>query len=130
MAEKCQVVDNFKGYISKPDITNIGAGFLVKGSKNVSVNTSSRLEFDKGYRVDGATSSVVAPITSSFDYDSKVNTDVNIRVGFRTTSNNGKMQYRYVYGTTVTWTDLMTGLSKDVWRFTTFWDETELTKSC
>lgn len=130
MAEKYQVVDNFKGYISKPDITNIGAGFLVKGSKNVSVNTSSRLEFDKGYRVDGATSSVVAPITSSFDYDSKVNTDVNIRVGFRTTSNNGKMQYRYVYGTTVTWTDLMTGLYKDVWRFTTFWDETELTRLC
>jgi hypothetical protein len=130
MATKYQVVDDFKGYISKPDITNVGPGFLVKGSKNVSINTSSRLEFDKGYRLDGELSSVVAPITSSFDYDSKVNTDVNLRVGFRTTTNNGKMQYRYTYGATATWVDLLTGLSKDIWRFTTFWDEAELTRLC
>lgn len=130
MAKEYVVVDQFKGYISKPDITNIGPGYLVVGSKNVSINTSSRLEFDKGYKLDGALSSVVAPITSSFDYESKVNADLNIRVGFRTTTNNGKMQYRYIYNDVVTWTDLLTGLSKDIWRFTTFWDETELTRLC
>jgi len=127
---KYQVVSDFKGYVSKPDITNIGPGYLVVGSKNVSVNTSSRLEFDRGYMLDGALSSVVAPITSSYDFESKANTDVNIRVGFRTTSNNGKMQYRYVYNDVVTWTDLITSISKDVWRFTSFWDETELTRLC
>lgn len=130
MAKKYQVVNEFKGYVSKPDITNMGAGFLVKGSKNVSINDSSRLEFDKGYRLDGAISSVVAPITSSFEFENKSNAEINIRVGFRTTSNNGKMQYRYEYNGTVTWVDLLTSLSKDIWRFTTFWDETELTRLC
>lgn len=128
--EKYQVVDSFKGYVSKPDITNIGPGYLVIGSKNVSINTSSRLEFDKGYRLDGAISTVVAPITSSYDYESKVNADLNIRVGFRDAAANGKMQFRYVYGTTVTWTDLFTSISRDIWRFTTFWNDVELTRLC
>lgn len=130
MAKEYQVVSDFKGYISKPDITNIGPGYLTVGSKNVSINTSSRLEFDKGYTLDGALSSVVAPITSSYDFETKANTEVNIRVGFRDSTANGKMQYRYVYNNIVTWIDLITGISKDVWRFTNFWDETELTRLC
>ena len=130
MAKEYTTFESFKGYVSKPDITNIGPGFLVVGSKNVSINTSSRLEFDKGYKLDGAVSSVVAPITSSFDFENKSNGEVNLRVGFRDGASNGKMQYRYEYNGTVTWTDLLTSLTKDVWRFTTFWDETELTRLC
>ena len=130
MTKEYNTFQDFKGYISKPDITNTGAGYLVVGSKNVSINTSSMLEFDKGYRLDGAISSVVAPITSAFDFENKSNGEVNIRVGFRDSTSNGKMQFRYQYGTTVTWVDLLTGISKDVWRFTTFWNETELTRLC
>jgi hypothetical protein len=65
---------------------------------------------------------------SSFDWQTRGNGEVHLRVGFITSAaNDGVMQYRYVDPTTgaVTWRDLLTGLTTVNYNFTTFWNTTE-----
>lgn len=126
------IVDNFKlGYRNREDITNLPPGVLIVGSQNVLVNTSSRVQIRQGYAVDGATSSVAAPIKSSFEWNSKGNGARYMRAGFLTSAaNDGKLQFRYDNGTTVVWTDLLTSLTTTSYNFTTFWDTTELIRLC
>ncbi len=122
------IVDNFKlGYRNREDITNSPPGVLVVGSQNVLVNTSSRIQVRQGYTVDGAKSSVNAPIKSSFEWMNKGVGARYVRAGFLTSAgNDGKLQFRYDNGTTVTWTDLLTSLTTVNYNFTTQWDSTEL----
>jgi len=126
------IVDNFKlGYRNREDITNTSPGILVVGSQDVLVNTSSRVQIRQGYTVDGDKSTVLAPIKSSFEWNSKGNGKRYMRAGFLTSAgNDGKLQFRYDNGTTVTWEDLLTGLTTVDYNFTTFWDTTELLRLC
>lgn len=123
-----EIVDNFKlGYRNREDITNTKPGVLVVGSQNVLVNTASRVQVRQGYALDGATSTVIAPIVSSFEWNTRGNGKRYVRAGFLTSAgNNGKLQFRYDNGTTITWTDLLSSLSTVSYNFTTFWDTTEL----
>ncbi len=127
-AREISIVDNFKlGYRNREDITNTQPGVLVVGSQDVLVNTSSRVQIRQGYTVDGATSSVAAPIKSSFEWNSKGNGARYVRAGFLTSAgNDGKLQFRYDNGTTITWTTLLSSLTTVNYNFTTFWDTTEL----
>ncbi len=121
------VVNNFKhGYRNREDITNLPEGVLVVGSQNVLINDASRVQARKGYAMDGATSAVNASIKSSYEWISKGNGARYMRAGFLTSAaNNGKLQFRYASGTTVTWTDLLTSLTTVNYNFTTMWDNTE-----
>lgn len=73
-------------------------------------------------------SSVIAPILSSFDWNSKGNSEIHVRVGFLTSAaNDGRMQFRWEDSAgNVFWSDLLTGLTTVRYNFTTFWDITEL----
>ncbi len=115
-----------RGYRNREDKTILPAGILVEGSQNVLTNTYRRLGIRKGYTLDGAASSLIAGINSSYDYQMATGTVQHLRAGFLTSAgNDGKLQYRYVSGTTVTWRDLMTALTTSKIRFTNYWDTTK-----
>lgn len=124
------IVNDFKhGYRNREDITNLPAGVLVVGSQNVLINTASRVQMREGYTMDGAKSTVNATIKSSFEWFSKGNGPRFMRGGFLTSAgNDGKLQFRYDNGTTITWTDLLTSLTSVSYNFATLWDTTELVR--
>ena len=127
--EEFSIVNKFPlTYRNREDITNLPTGVLVVGSQNIMSNVSERLEVRKGYKLDGAISSVNAPILSSFDWNSKGNGERHLRAGFLTSAaNDGKLQFRYVASNGLaTWQDLLTGLTTVSYNFTSFWDTTEL----
>lgn len=129
IVKEISIVDSFKlGYRNREDITNTAPGVLVVGSQNILVNTSQRLQVRQGYTMDGAKSTVNAPILSSFDWNSKSNSEIHMRAGFLTSAgNDGKLQFRYVKeDSTSGWQDLLTSLTTVNYNFTTFWDTTEL----
>ena len=127
------LVSAFKnGYRNREDNTILPAGVLIFPSKNVLTNTAQRLGIRKGYTLDGTKSSVAAPILGAYDYEMHTGDIRHLRSGFLTTvGNDGKLQYRYVAPTgTVTWRDLMTGLTNTTINFTNFWDATGLQSHC
>lgn len=127
-AREFSLVDSYKlGYRNREDVTNLPPGVLIVGSQNVGTNVSDRVQIRKGYSVDGAISTVLAPIASSFDWLTRNNGEKHLRAGFLTSAgNDGKLQYRYVDALgVVTWRDLITGLTSVAYNFTTFWNTTE-----
>ncbi len=121
------LISSYKyGYRNREDITNLPPSVLIVGSQNVLHNASNRIQIRQGYALDGVTSTVAAAILGSFDFNTFSGAERHLRSGFQTSSNNGKLQYRFVdsFGA-VTWTDLMTSLTNTLIRFTTFWDTTE-----
>ncbi len=115
------------GYRVREDITKLPPGVLIIGSQNVLTNISDRVQIRQGYALDGATSSVIASIVSSFDWQTKQNGEVHMRAGFLTSAgNDGKLQYRYVDSLgVVTWRDLTTALTTVDYNFCTYWNTTE-----
>lgn len=73
-------------------------------------------------------SSVIAPILSNFDWNSKGNSEIHVRAGFLTSAaNDGRLQFRWTNSSgTVFWSDLASALTTVRYNFTTFWDTTEL----
>lgn len=131
-AAEFSIVDTYKfGYRNREDITNLPPGVLIKGSQNVLTNVSERVQIRQGYSVDGQTSSVIAPILRGYTWQTRGNNEVNLRAGFLTTSDNGKLQFRYTDASgNVTWQDLMTSLSSVAFNFTVYWDATEELREC
>ncbi len=115
-------------YRNSDDITTLPPGVLIVGSQNVLHNNSNRIQIRQGYMLDGATSTVAAAILGSYDFNTFSGEGRNLRSGFLTTAgNDGKLQYRFEDSSSnITWVDLMTGLSNTLFRFTNFWDATEL----
>lgn len=127
-AREYALVSSFKlGYRNREDITNLPPGVLIVGSQNVLTNVSDRVQIRQGYSVDGATSSVAAPILASFDWKTRGNDEKHLRAGSLTSAgNDGKLQYRYVDSLgAVTWRDLTTGLSSVAYNFDTYWNTVE-----
>ncbi len=75
-------------------------------------------------------SAVNAGILSSFDWNSKNNSEIHMRAGFLTSAaNDGRLQFRWVdANSNVFWSDLTTALTTVSYNFTTFWDTTELVR--
>lgn len=127
-AAEFSLISAFKlGYRNREDITNLPPGVLIVGSQNVITNVSDRIQIRQGYTLDGAVSSVAAQVANSFDWISKQNGEIHLRVGGLTSAgNDGKLQYRYVASDgTVTWRDLTTALTTVAYNFTTWWNTTE-----
>jgi hypothetical protein len=122
------LVSSFKlGYRSREDVTNLPPGVLIEGSKNVLTNVSERVQIRQGYSLDGAVSTLAAPVMSSFSWLTRGNGEVHMRAGGLTSAgNDGKLQYRYVDSSgNVTWRDLTTGLSTVSYNFAPYWNTTE-----
>jgi len=127
-AHEYDIVSSFKlGYRNREDITNLPPGVLIVGSQNVLTNVAERVQIRQGYTVDGAVSSLAAPVLSSFDWLTKINGEVHLRAGSLTDAgNDGKLQYRYEDAVgTVTWRDLKTNLTSVTLNFAKFWNTTE-----
>lgn len=131
--DEFSLVNRFSwGYRSREDITNLPPGVLIKGSKNVLTNVSERVQIRQGYALDGDISSVAGPVLSSFQWLTRGNGERHLRAGGLTSAgNDGKLQYRYVDADgTVTWRDLLTGLTTVAYNFTKFWDTSESLRQC
>lgn len=132
-AREYSLVDNYKlGYRNREDITNLPPSVLIVGSQNVLTNVSDRVQVRQGYSLDGAVSSVISPVSSSFDWITKQNGEVHLRSGNLTViGNDGKLQYRYADSAgIVTWRDLIGSLTTVSYNFTSFWDTTEQLRVC
>lgn len=122
------IVSSFPyGYRNREDITNLPAGVLIVGSQNVLTDVSGRVGITKGYTLDGSSSTTLAPILASYDYQMHTGETRHLRAGFLTSAgNDGKLQYRYVASDgTVTWRDLMTSLTSVSFNFTDYWNNTD-----
>jgi hypothetical protein len=86
---KYDLVSKFLGYATKPDPTNIDARYLVSGSHDCLVNDSEKIETRKGYQIDGAEDESVAPVKSSFEWQTSSDQERVLRAA------NGLLQVRY-----------------------------------
>lgn len=120
-------------FIARTDKTILAPNVLISPSKNVVNNTANRLQLVRGYELDGnASTTIDSGILSNYDFVPSKAQDVrNMRAGFLTSAgNDGKLQYRFESSTgTVTWKDLMTGLTTIRMCFDgNYWDNAELIK--
>lgn len=115
------------GYRNREDKTALPAGVLIEGSQNVLTDVTGRVGITKGYTLDGAASSVIAPILAAYDYEMHTGPIRHLRAGFLTSAgNDGKLQYRYVDSLgVVTWRDLMTSLTSVSFNFADYWNNTD-----
>lgn len=127
-----QMVSKFpNGYHAREDPTTLPVGTLISPSQNVVIQTSGRIATVAGYVLDGVGSSAAdSGILSNFDFVNFKGDVRNMRAGFLTAAgNDGKLQYRYITGTsTVNWVNLSTGLTNVRLCFTSYWDNTALVK--
>jgi hypothetical protein len=121
MADKFQLVSQFKGYVSKADVTNIEPGYLISGSQNVVSTDGLRIASRKGYILAGAASTTANPIISSYEWK----TNRGVEHGLRRYTDTLEVYYESA------WHTLKTGLEDDATavnlvhsNFAEFWDNT------
>lgn len=80
MAKKYDVVDAFKGYSEKVDVTKLKPGYFIKGSQNVVLKDSRTVGIRKGYTLVGQENTTdLKSIRASFDFDNFKGDERNIR---------------------------------------------------
>lgn len=126
------LISAFPGYNARTDKTLVPPGTLIPGSQNVLIKPSGRIASINGYILDGTGSAAAdSGILSNFDFNNFKGDTRNLRAGFLSSAgNDGKLQYRYLTGSTVNWVDLKTGLSNVRLSYTEYWDTTNLVKQC
>lgn len=124
------LINRYGGYHAREDPTMLPAGILINPSQNVLVGRSGRISQVNGYTIDGQTSATIdSGILSNYDFSNFKGDLRNMRVGFLTSAgNDGKLQYRYDNGSTVTWVNLSTSLTSINMSFCDYWDNTALLK--
>lgn len=127
-AHEFSLISGGYNYRDREDKTNLPPQTLIVGSQNVLTNVSGRIGVRKGYTLDGAADTTLAPILASYDYVMHTGDTQHLRAGFLTTAgSDGKLQYRYVDSNgNVTWRDLQTSLTSTAFNFTNYWDNTNL----
>lgn len=124
MAKRFSTIENYNGYRTKVEETNAPARILVDGSQNMLFNDEDKIATRKGFTLDGAADSTRDPILGSFDWNTNTGDERNLR-SFDDTSGSGSLQFRFVDGTTITWTDVKTDFTNADLNFTTWWDDGE-----
>lgn len=77
--KKYQLVENFLGYVSKPDPTNIKPENLVSPSQNILINDAKRIEIRGGYTLDGEEDSSNQPIRGAYSWLSQRGGERHVR---------------------------------------------------
>jgi hypothetical protein len=111
------IIAQFKyGYRNREDQTNLPAGVLVTGSKNVLTNVSERVQCRRGYVLDGPVSATATNITSAYTFENHIGNEINLRTW------GTVMEYRYVDANgVVSWNTLLSGLTSTAFNYTSWW---------
>jgi len=123
MAEKYQLISNFRGYHTKPDRTNTSIRNLVTGSQNMLVNDAEKVESRQGFELLGAANASGNPIRSSFEWNTSTGTELPLRLH----DDELEVFLGTIDGVAVNaWTRVRDTFSTtSLMQFTTFWDTTE-----
>ena len=114
--KKFKLVDKFRGFSNKQDITNIDPGYLIPGSQNVLINNGEKVFARAGYSLYGAANPAITPIISSFDWITSTGSERNVR------SYDDELEVYY----SGAWRRIQDGYTSVDFSFTTIWDATEL----
>ena len=122
-ATKFKLVQGGWQYRNREDRTILPPNTMVEGSQNVLTNTTGTVDSRKGYTLDGATTTVLAGIMASTDWLMHTGEERHLRAGFLSSTNDGKLQYRYVTSAgVVSWRDLESAQTSVNYNFTEYWD--------
>lgn len=110
-----KTISTFKGYVNKPEITNLDPRYLVKGTKNVLIDYASRIISRNGYVLYRQANTGGGPIQSSYDWDTSTTKQFSIRVY------DGRVEFDW----NNTYNLLKSGFSTSRIEFTKIWDNTE-----
>lgn len=117
---KFAIVNKFRGYHQKEDITNLPDGTLVEGSQNVLLNEGERVASRRGYSLDGQANAALNGIESAYDWLMHIGQERHLR------AYDDELEYRYVDDEgTVTWRRLENSFSSVAFNYAEFWDTTE-----
>ena len=80
MATKHDVIEDFKGYSEKVDVTKLDPGYFIKGSQNILIKDARTFGIRPGYTLVGQENTDdLEPITSSFDFYNFKGDERNLR---------------------------------------------------
>lgn len=120
MSKKYAIVTQCKGYRAREDITNLPPGYFVRGSLNILTNSANRFGVRKGYTLDGDAKNDLTPIESSYDWQTHLGNERNLR------SYDDELEYRYVDTLgVVSWRRLANGFTSVAFNYAEFWNNTE-----
>lgn len=116
-----KLTQQYLGYQSKKDITNVDVRFLAPGSQNVLINDGEKIVASPGYSLDGPSSSAAGGSNNKYDWTTSKNLERNLRC-----LKSGKIQYRFTDSLgAVTYRDLFTFTAGLIPRFAEWWSDTE-----
>lgn len=117
------LVNEFGGYVSSRDKTNLASQMLVRGSKNVYKKTNGNIAVRPGKKLRGTVDATEAGITSSHEWKTSLGFERVLRV-----LSSGKLQVEssLADGTTIVLYDLLTGLTETQLVFDAVWVVGEL----
>lgn len=110
-----KIINEFKGYSNKRDITNLDPRFLVSPSRNVIINDGEKISIRNGYSLLGSSNTALNPIISSYEWNTSTGSERSLR------SVDDELQV-YVNGDYRTLAD---GYTSADFSFTTIWDQNE-----
>lgn len=110
-----KIIKGFKGYINKPEITDLDPRFLVKHSKNVLIDYASRIVSRNGYTVYHGANNGGGPIKSSYVWDTSTAKQFPMRV------TDGRLEFDW----NGVWNLLKSGYPTSSMEFAKIWDNTE-----
>lgn len=124
------LIDNFEGYVSSKDKTNVAPNAMVFGSQNVYKKLNGNVAVRPGLKRFGSTDAAESGIASSDEWYNSLGRTYPFRVVEPTAAgNDGKLQVMSTItdGTTPVWYDLQTGLTAAQVRyvFDSWWSDTE-----
>jgi len=80
MASKHDIIEDFKGYQEKVDVTKMDPGYFIKGSQNVLIKDSRTVGIRRGYELVGQENKVdLLPIRASYDFANFKGDERNLR---------------------------------------------------
>lgn len=117
---KFNLIENFLGYNSTRDKTNLNPGFLIRGSKNMFKKESGTIASRPGLKRRGTADTTLAGVIASTEWETSLGVTIPLRVC------NGKLQFESLIadGSTYVWYDLQSSLTLTRYVFDTVWDNT------
>lgn len=127
------VINNFEGYVTSKDKTNVAPNVLVRGSKNVYKKDTGTISIRDGLKRYGEADSTFQGIVSAYEWDTSLGFQRALRVLGETSDGaaDGKLQVMStaVDGVTPIWYDLESALTLTRYVLDSYWNATEVKDS-